>query len=364
MKKETAFFLVVTFICAGLAVNGLWNGLRFVSDSSGYNATIDSPLEIFPPITVSPKEVRAVYLTAGVASNSAWTNRIIQLIKSTRLNSVVIDVKDFEGTYLTDGMKRIVAKFRREGIYPIARVEVFQDNALIKTRPDLALRNASGTLWSSGNGKYFWVDPASKEVWDKIAATAERALDMGFHEVNFDYVRFPSDGDMNNVVFPVYDNKQPYEKVIGDFFKYMTEKVREARPNAVLSVDLFAYSFLRNNGLGIGQKVGVAVPYFDVISPMIYPSHYAPGNFDFPNPAEEPYQVVFQTLQNGKLFLAKASSTAIIRPWIQDFDMGAIYDKQMVNEEMRAIKDAGYGDTWMVWNPTNIYDSEKFLKEN
>ena len=95
---------------------------------------------------------------------------------------------------------------------------------------------------------------------------------------------------------------------------------------------------------------------------MVYPSHYAPDNFGFPNPATEPYQVVFQTLESGKKFLEKASSTAIIRPWIQDFNMGAVYDAPMVKEEMRAIKDAGYGDTWMDWNPRNVYDPEKFLK--
>ena len=127
----------------------------------------------------------------------------------------------------------------------------------------------------------------------------------------------------------------------------------------MLSADLFAYSLLRNNGLGIGQRINDAAEYFDVVSPMIYPSHYTPGNFDFPNPATEPYQVTLKTLESGKSFISP-SSTAIMRPWIQDFDMGAIYDKRMINEEIRAIKDAGYGDTWMIWNPSNIYDPEKF----
>jgi hypothetical protein len=277
------------------------------------------------------------------------------------LNAVVINVKDSDGAYLGEGMKKIVKRFREEGIYPIARVVVFQDNKLAKQEPALALRDAAGNLWS-GNGGYLWVDPASREVWDRTVAVALRALDIGFAEVNFDYIRFP-DGNVETIVFPFYDNVTPGTEIMKNFFRHLTGEVHKARPGSVLSADLFAYAFLRDNGLGIGQRAGDAAQFFDVVSPMIYPSHYAPGNFGFPNPAAEPYQVIFQTLESGKKLLAKASSTAIIRPWLQDFDMGAVYDRQMVEEEMRAVKDAGYGDTWMIWNPTNIYEPDKFSSE-
>jgi len=147
-----------------------------------------------------------------------------------------------------------------------------------------------------------------------------------------------------------------------DFYAYLTKHLRQNQPEAVLSIDVFAYSFLKNDGLGVGQRLGDAAVYFDVVSPMGYPSHYASGNFGFVNPAEEPYQVVRQTLEKGKVLLAAASSTAIIRPWIQDFNIGADYNAQMVQEEMRAVRDAGFGDTWMVWNPSNIYEKEEFLE--
>jgi hypothetical protein len=331
--------------------------------ASGFLSPVskDQPVKkTFPPVSVSFKNVRAVYLTAASASLPARIDKIIKLIKSTRLNAVVINVKDGDGEYLGKGMEEVAEKFRAEGIYPIARVVVFQDNTLVKTRADLALRDASGNLWASGNGKYLWVDPASREVWDRTADTAVKALDAGFKEVNFDYIRFPSDGDTRAIVYPIFDDKTQLKvSIMKECFKYLTEKIRKARPEAILSIDLFADSFLRNDGLGIGQKLADAAENFDVVSPMAYPSHYQSGNFGFENPADEPYQVVFQTLESGKKFLT-ASSTVIIRPWIQDFDLGAIYDKEKVNEEIRAVRDAGFGDAWMDWNPSNIYDAEKF----
>ena len=346
---------------AGIAIRGFQDGFgSFLLLTRGGKSAAENITGRFPPLAVSPKDVRAVYLTAASAGLPSRVEKTIQLIKSTRLNAVVINVKDGDGIYLGEGMKKIAAKFRAEGIYPIARVVVFQDNVLAKIRADLALHDVLGNLWASGNGKYLWVDPASKEVWDKTTDVAVQALDAGFMEVNFDYIRFPSDGDTGGIVYPVFDGKKQFKvDVIKEGFKYITNRIREARPEAVLSADLFADSFLRNDGLGVGQRVADAAENFDIVSPMAYPSHYAPGNFGFSNPADEPYQVVFQTLESGKKFLA-ASSTAIIRPWIQDFNMGAVYDKQKVDEEMRAVRDAGLGDTWMVWNPTNIYEAEKF----
>lgn len=363
MKKEIAIFLVILAVCIGIAIRGFQVGLdSFLSLTRSGSSAAEDADGGFPPLAVSPKEVRAVYLTAAAASAPSWVERTIQLIKSTRLNAVVINVKDGDGIYLGEGMKKVVEKFRAEGIYPIARVVVFQDNFLARTRPDLALHDASGNLWASGGGKYLWVDPASKEIWDKTADVSERALGIGFKEVNFDYIRFPSDGDTKAIVYPIFNNeKQLKVDVMRECFKYVTEKIRQARPGAVLSVDLFADSFLRNDGLGVGQRLPDAAEFFYIVSPMAYPSHYAPGNFGFPNPADEPYQVVFGTLESGKKFLP-TSSTAIIRPWLQDFDLGAIYDKAKVDDEIRAVRNAGLGDTWMIWDPANIYEAEKFSK--
>jgi hypothetical protein len=351
--KRILFYLAIF-------VFGIWFAVSEHGGPADMAASLSKPEIYFPPVEVSPKDVRAVYMTAAVAGAPRWVDKIIKLIdESDRLNAVVINVKDGDGTYLGEGMKNVVKKFREAGIYPIARVVVFQDNGVARKRPELALRDKQGNLWASGGGRYLWVDPASREVWDGVVSVSNEAFAMGFKEVNFDYIRFPSDGDMENLVYPVYDEKRLKISVIGEFFTYLTESIRKENPEAVLSADLFAYSFLRNNGLGVGQRAGDAAAHFDVVSPMAYPSHYAPGNFDFPNPAEHPYEVILKTLESGKAFL-NGSSTTVIRPWIQDFNMGAVYDKKMIAEEIRAIKEAGYGDTWMVWNPSNVYDPGKF----
>jgi len=351
--KKIAFFTVILAACLWFLV---------------YEFKREQPLPASPVEqnneareTVSPKQIKAIYITAQTASRRSRTDELINLIKTTDLNALVITVKDSDGTYLNEGMARLVKQLREENIYPIARIVAFQDNALAKTRPDLALRNTAGNLWVGG-AKYLWVDPASQEVWSRIVAVAQQALEMGFREINFDYIRFPSDGDVREIVFPIYDKQRSQEQVMRDFYAYLTKHLRQNQPEAILSIDVFAYSFLKNDGLGVGQRVGDAAAYFDVVSPMVYPSHYASGNFGFVNPAEEPYEVVRQTLEKGKALLAAASSTAIIRPWIQDFNIGADYNAQMVQEEMRAVRDAGFGNTWMVWNPSNIYEKEEFLE--
>lgn len=360
MKKELLINFVIFAVCVLVVVFGFYESLKSTSSAGEIVPAPPAASSSSSSVSVSPSDVRAVYLTAAVASSPSRVGKVINIIKSSgSLNAVVINVKDGDGTYVGAGMKDVVKRFLDEGIYPIARIVVFQDNELARLRPDLALHTASGTLWASGGGAYRWVDPASREVWDRTVMIAEEALDEGFHEVNFDYVRFPSDGDTTGALYPVYDGKIPMTKVIDDFFQYLTTTIHRDRPGSVLSVDLFAYSFISNDGLGVGQRAGDATRYFDVVSPMVYPSHYTPGDFGFPNPAEEPYQVVFQTLESGKKFLP-ATSTAVIRPWIQDFNLGAVYDKPMVQDEIKAIKDAGFGDSWMAWNPSNIYDPAMF----
>lgn len=363
-RREIALLGITLAVVVWFVWYGFHEGFRAITPSWVENLIFENePIAPeFPPVPVVPGEVRALYVTARVASAPAHIESLIGLIKATELNALVVNVKDGDGIYVGEGMAQLVRRLREEGVYPIARVVTFQDNALARARPDLALKNADGSLWVGG-GWYLWVDPASKEVWDRVADVARRALANGFAEVNFDYIRFPSDGDVNSIVFPIYDGKRPANAVMRDCYEYLSGRIREGNPEAVLSIDLFAFSFLQDDGLGVGQRVGDAARFFDVVSPMIYPSHYTPGNLGFPNPAEEPYEVVKQTLERGKPFLAAASSTAIVRPWLQDFDIGAVYDARMVREEIRAVADAGFGNTWMIWNPANVYDAEKFLPE-
>lgn len=367
MALKEKFSLAVIIVAVGWFV---WWGF------SHYETAIPNPFareqevpHTFTSSTVSFRDVKAIYATAAVAASTRHFNSLIALADATEVNAIVVNIKDGDGVYLDENMRQIATTLHGHSIYPIARVVVFQDNELARRRPDLALKYADGSFWASGRGKYLWVDPASREVWDYNVDVARKALDLGFSEVNFDYIRFPSDGDVNAAVFPAYDGTRIASAVMREFYSYLTNKVRETHPNAVLSIDLFAYSFLRSDGLGVGQRLADAAEFFDAVSPMVYPSHFSPGNFDFPNPAEHPYEVVRRTLEAGKIFMS-ASSTAVVRPWLQDFDIGATYDAAAVRAQIQATIDAGAGlpagqagDTWMIWNPANVYEWNKFLPE-
>ncbi|MDP3975107.1 MAG: putative glycoside hydrolase [Candidatus Jorgensenbacteria bacterium] len=358
MALKEKFSLAVLIGAVGWFVGWGFGQLEF--PSRAVPVSQEEIVHTFTSSTVSFRDVRAIYATAAVAASPRHFAALIALANATEVNAIVVNVKDGDGVYLGENMRRVVAELHANGIYPIARVVVFQDNDLARRRPDLALTNPDGTLWASGGGKYRWADPASREVWDYNVDVARKAFDLGFSEVNFDYIRFPSDGDVNAAVFPVYDGKRLANVVMREFYAYLTSEIRKTHPDAVLSVDLFAFSFLRSDGLGVGQRLADAAEFFDVVSPMIYPSHYTSGNFDFPNPAEHPYEVVYRTLEGGKAFW-NASSTAVIRPWLQDFDIGATYDAAAVRAEVQAVIDSGAGNTWMIWNPANVYDYDKFL---
>jgi len=314
------------------------------------------PRKDFPIIT-PPEAVKAFYITASSALTPSSINHIINVIENSEVNAAVVNVKESDGVFLTPKIVKLVQRLRDKNIYPIARIVIFQDNQLARERPELALKDEEGELW--GKGGYHFVDPANKEIWDYTIAIANKALDIGFAEINFDYVRFP-DGYVDDIVYPFYKYDRLKKDVINEAAEYINGKIKEKHPEAIISLDIFAYAFLRTHDVGIGQKLTDLVDHYDVIAPMIYPSHYGPGNFGFENPAEHPYQVVLQTLQHGINQLKEANKETIIRPWIQDFNMGAIYDKEKIQQQIKAIEDAGLKSGWMVWNPSNFYIQNEF----
>ncbi|MEK7123933.1 MAG: putative glycoside hydrolase, partial [Patescibacteria group bacterium] len=245
---------------------------------------------------------------------------------------------------------------------------VFFDNYLAKRRPELAINNQNGSLWRNRRGDY-WVDPSSREVWEYNAEAAKKAILLGFKEIQFDYVRFPSDGSLKAIKFPFWnESEKSRAETIRSFFEYITNDLRAFKKDVVLSADIFAFTFLveKDDDLGIGQTVDIALPYFDFISPMIYPSHYSAGNFGFGNPAEHPYEVVSGTLEQGKKFFGGVDPASLdmlkwqkIRPWLQDFNLGAFYGKEFLKKQKEAVYGQGL-KSWLFWNPRNNYLKDKY----
>jgi hypothetical protein len=334
-----------------------------------------------------PKTVKAIYFTSWTASKPSRIEEAINLIKNTELNAIVINIKEETGTiaFKTDSplikalgaeevrivdFSALINRLHQEGIYVIARIVVFQDQYLPKVRPDLAVKdNITGGIWRDRKG-LAWLDPASQEVWKYIVEIAKEAIRLGVDEVNFDYVRFPSDGNLSRISYPIWKSKETTRReVIKSFFAYLRQELKQF--GVPLSVDLFGLSTVNSDDLGIGQVLEDALPYFEFVSPMVYPSHYASGFIGYKNPAQYPYEVIKYSLDRAVLrrnaLLATTTSTeplkiAKIRPWLQAFDLGAVYTPQMIRKQMQAVYDAGLDAGWYLWNPANRYRIEAFIK--
>lgn len=326
-----------------------------------------------------PEVVKAVYLTSWSAGFQRMVDYVLHLAKTTELNAVVIDIKDFSGevAYLTNvpeakqyGAERIkiwnidalLKQLHAEGVYVIARITVFQDPVLVKARPDLAVQSvAKKGVWADYKG-LGWVDPASQEVWDYTVSLARDAASRGFDEINFDYVRFPSDGDLQDMKFPIWDKQTPQRQILRNFFAYLRANLFDVR----ISVDLFGLATSSRDDLGIGQIIEDAYEYFDYVCPMVYPSHYANGYRGYPEPAEYPYEVVNYSLVTAQARLQalqqanSAGRFAKLRPWLQDFDLGATYTPLMVQAQVQATQDALGSEFkgFLLWAPTNYYTAQ------
>lgn len=357
---------------------------------------------------------KGVYMTAAVANDrgSAGTrlrNSILDLIRATELNAVVIDVKDAPGMEISKNLAPLIETLKQEDIWTIARFTVMRDNSQVMAHPDWYLyRKDTGAVWRD-NHKHGWFDPARFEVQAYTAELAKKIIDIGFDEIQFDYIRFPSDGDIQNSAYPFYNAKShgPKYKVMAGFFKYLHNELKSYKPEIILSADLFGYVASRGNDFGIGQRLEDLESNFDYISFMLYPSHYYSGFYmaadvgrglpDVYYPyrsasttnvvSNKPYEVVHRSILFAEDFLAgklaRATTTAAkeskeanvsnvtkvkFRPFLQAFDLradtkrGIYYDAAKMRAQIQAAEDAG-ASGWLLWNPSNVYNTAALLPE-
>ena len=338
------------------------------------------PIHIATPIPV-----KAVYMSSWVAGSKTIRERLIKLIDTTEINSVVIDVKDSTGavSFKMDDpllntinpyenrivdIKDLITELHDKNIYVIARIAVFEDPKLAKAKPELAVKKRSGATWKDRKG-LSWTDMGSKDVWDYNIAVARGAYDAGFDELNFDYIRFPSDGDMTDIMYPSLEGKKIVRsEELRKFFEYLNSNVKEitavtGQVGAPMSADLFGMTTTNTDDLNIGQVLENTIPYFDYVAPMVYPSHYPPNFNGWKNPADVPYDLIHFVLSAGVDRVVAASSTPDkIRPWLQDFDLGAVYTPEMVRAQIQATNDIGL-DSWMLWDASNHYSPGALEKD-
>lgn len=330
-----------------------------------------NPLAEIPVTHIkTPEHVKAAYVSAWVAGSKKYLDPVVSMIDTTELNSIVIDVKDSTGRIsfaVSDpelkkygasekripDIRALTTLLHQKNIYIIGRISVFQDPFLTKIKPEWSItRKSDGKVWKDRKGLSF-LDPANIEVKKYIVAVALDAYKEGFDEVNFDYIRYPSDGNIKDINYHLVDGKTRADN-IEEFFKYLSTEVKKVE-NIPMSADLFGLTTESNDDMGIGQVWEKALPYFDYLCPMVYPSHYPAGQAGFKNPNLHPYEIVNIALKGA---VTKTNKVGIsinkIRPWLQDFNLGAVYTKDMVMAQMKAVYDNRL-NSWMLWDPANKY---------
>ncbi|MBB3128893.1 hypothetical protein FHS19_003568 [Paenibacillus rhizosphaerae] len=345
-----------------------------IASQQGVPVSADHPPVKVDPQVTAPK-VKGIYVTAYSAGGSRM-NQLLDLTDKTDLNAMVVDIKDDAGyiTYQTDNatlkqmgkpqsfipdINRLMQRLNKHKVYPIARVVVFKDTVLAKKRPDLSFKNPDGTLWENGKGDSF-VNPYSKEVWDYNIAIAKEAAKLGFKEVQFDYVRFPEGFEKRADTLKYVKNEKSRVDTVAEFVQYARKQL--APLGIRVSVDIFGYAASVPAAEGIGQDFGKISENVDVISPMVYPSHYTTGWFGAEDPDKEPYKTIKGSMADTHKKLDPLKDRKpIIRPWIQDFTASWLgsghyekYGKQQVEDQIRALKDAGVNE-YLLWNASNRY---------
>src|SRR5690625_2730353 len=327
-----------------------------------------------------PDAVRGIYLTGHSAGGERF-DKLVDLINNTDLNSMVIDIKDDYGnlTYEPDKNsdladfgqayikepKNVLKELEKEEIYPIARVVVFKDSVLAEDDPNLSFKSGD-EVWENGKDEAF-VSPFKKEVWKHNVEVAKEAAEIGFQEIQFDYVRFPE--GFENLADELSYDKGDYEdiddsvearvKAVTDFVAYAEKELKEY--DIDVSVDIFGYTAAVDNAPGIGQDLVQIGEHIDVLSSMIYPSHWGEGSLDISKPDLEPYKTIQHYTVKEKEKLFRMDDPPVSRPWIQDFTASWLgdgnykaYGKEDVEAQIRALNEAGI-DEFLLWNASNNY---------
>ena len=333
-----------------------------------------------PPLSPPPKIVRAIYLNAWVFGSPRFYD-LIRLADTTEINAFVIDVKDDTG-YLTyhssvptakeigannairaADTRRRLALLRAHNIYPIARIVVAKDPLLARNKPAWSVRDVNGGLWHD-RLKFAWVDAYNDSIWIYAAQLGGEAVQTGFGELQFDYVRFPDEPRwrMESARFTARRNNESTRAAVARHLRLLRDRVHKF--GVPFTIDIFGMTASAEQDLGIGQVWEDLATTADVVLPMVYPSHYYGGFYNISHPNSEPYQVVHRALEDAERRSAPLHPRAQIRPYLQAFTLGRPrYTPVEVRDQIRAAADVGI-QSWVLWNPRGVYDPRIFRPRN
>jgi hypothetical protein len=314
------------------------------------------------PLSRAPAEIRGVHVTMGLAS---LPGKLRQYLAIPGLNAIELDVKDENGRigFVPSGIplarrigaaapyykaRRVAQAVHARGDYLIGRVVTFEDPVLSEKRPGLAIHSSDGSIWHNNAG-LGWTNPYDRRVWRYNVDVAAAAAKAGFDEIQFDYVRFPSDGDLSLIRYPGA-RPQPMRWTIPAFAQYASKRLH---PLGVrVSLDVFGLAATRD--LGIGQLPRRLSAHVDALYPMLYPSHYNSGEYGISYPDGSPGLVVSRSLADFRRALEGRKTR--LTPWLQDFSLGRTYGLGDVQKQIASTR-AHHTKGFLLWNPEGLYDT-------
>jgi hypothetical protein len=323
----------------------------------------------FAVVPSTTTAVRAIHLTAWAAGSKKYRKKLDDVLKRTILNAVIIDVKEFEGEVYVPGVSAAekigaytpampdiaewVADLKKRGIYTVARIVVFKDNIAPRKNKALAVKNPQGEIWLDRK-QITWLDPYNPDSWRYNIVIAAQAARLGFDEVQFDYIRFPTDGALSQMRFSKPYNKNDASHALVTF---LAQAHQVLKPLGVkISIDVFGLTTTVNSGMGIGQLIGPMAAQVDYVCPMVYPSHYAHGEYGIPIPNNEPYKVISIAMRDAIRHIGPEATTKL-RPYLQDFSLksaGISYHAKEIRAQIQALMDLGI-HSWSLWNARASY---------
>jgi hypothetical protein len=364
IRRRRLTALAVLAVLAAAALFGLVRLVEGAAAGASTNAItpLAAALPAAPFRRPTPEEIRGVHITGPLMSLPGRFERYLALGK-VGLNTVEVDLKDESGNVSfergapliarSDGAARAYFEPRKvarlahaAGVYLIGRVVTFEDPVTATAHPELAIHRSDGSLWHT-NGGLAWLNPYNRTAWKYDVDVAVAAAKAGFDEIQFDYVRFPSDGDLSIIRYPGA-HPQAMKQTIPAFLRYAASRLH---PLGVrVSADVFGLSAARD--LGIGQLPAHVGKVVDAIYPMVYPSHYNSGEYNLSDPNAAPGATVMFSLQDFRDQVPLGR--AVIVPWLQDFSLYRTYRLADVRAQIQAARMLHTGG-FMLWNAAGVY---------
>lgn len=322
------------------------------AESPTFSSTIKS--------TARPETMTGVYFPPSSLHGRSFTG-IVQCMETSGLNLAVLHAKDPFGRLFWKSnnslavhmgasassapLETAIRTLKQKGIWTAVKIDVFQDSLLVEKHPEMGVRDSkTGELWADRKGLH-WANPYDRRVWDYTIALCLELVDFGVDEIQFDYIRFPSDGVLSTIEYPIrLENTSPQEG-IGKFLAYAHSKLKPS--GVLLSIDVFGMTAWKTEDFGVGQVLEQIAPHVDVVCPMFYPSHFPENFLSLKNPGQFPYEIMKSSLEE----IRKRTATEI-RPWIQGF----WYTPKEIEAQLRGISENKI-QSWAVWNPSGRYSA-------